>query len=555
MRHTWRDLPRVSTFADGSTRSQRAPCRRPTVEGRRVGLGASVSLHAARAAHGGALGAPRSATVSVVRFLWRPSNGDRFRSGRRRASTGYRVATAAVAASVAACAAIAGVEPPTPSDRPDPSGGTIETSDGVTITPAALVLPPTRCGENASGTIVLANNGSRPIPYTVSLPRSTTFSLRGASSGALAGTLEQGGFQLVSVDAVARSAGPQTADIVVKIGDTVRAVDATLDVRGATIALRPALVAFGELEPNRQSEPVTLELENVGTEQVSLSGFAGQSSDFVFSKPTLVVPAGARASVDVWMTPGSASDGRRALEIVPQVGGALCGDSPRFVLEGYRVDHGITVAPMALDFGRFDCGDAPSATMVVALNDGSGSPTASYSAKLLAASSRFRIVGGASGQIGASPSSSRAEIVVGVGAVGLPLGSVDEELQIDIVSPVEGSSTRIVKLHMAAHGAIIEASPTSLAGFSAGETKAFTLRNVGDARTCATYAIEPDQGFAAEAADVLDPGEEDDLRVRFTGGGPGPHRSRVDIVRVDCPTGPSAPLCVPAPTLSVTATR
>ena len=185
------------------------------------------------------------------------------------------------------------------------------------------------------------------------------------------------------------------------------------------------------------------------------------------------------------------------------------------------------------------------------------SSATTYEAKLLSPTSRFEIVSGASGSLPEAvdvQTPSKADIVIGAKEVGVPLGEFDEDLQIHVGAPLPGGTTRIVKLHIGAYGALVEASPVSLGGFALNETKWFSLKNVGNARTCVAYSSVSAEGFAIETDDTLNPDEDNDLRVEFNAGAPGTYTSSIQIARLDCP-GVSAPICAPPAPVSVSATR
>jgi len=457
-----------------------------------------------------------------------------------------------------ACATIAGIEEPSPRARSKDAGvdGTIETGDGVTISPSELALPAIQCQESQSAPIVITNNGGAPASFEVAILNNATFSLRGAPGGVLTGTVERAKYQLVYVEAKGVRPGPQSVDVVVRVGSSVRAVNAKVDVRGGLLSAAPSFVDFGDVRSDTQSGSVSVELKNEGNEQLSLTGWSGVAANFVFSKPTLVVPAGGVATVDVYMTPGPPSDVVPEVEVKPQVSGVNCGDAPTLTLRGKRVSQDVTVGPLSADFGDAFCGSTPSKQAKITLTNYTAS-AASFSTTLLSPSSRFVIVGAAEGSLpggGGIAGPSSTDIVVGVKPVGLPLGEFDEDLQIDVLPPVGPPMRRIVKLHVGAYGAILEASPSALGSFDINQTKAFAIRNVGNARTCVAYAAEPAEGFGIEDDDVLNPGEENDLRVEFRGTAPKTYESTIQISRVDC-AGVSAPICVAAPTLAVSAKR
>ena len=93
---------------------------------------------------------------------------------------------------------------------------------------------------------------------------------------------------------------------------------------GGLLAVNPALVDFGEVQQNRESAVVPIELKNEGNEQISVTGFAGLTSDFALSQATVMIPPNGTATVGATMTVGPAADAVREVQVTPQVGGALC---------------------------------------------------------------------------------------------------------------------------------------------------------------------------------------------------------------------------------------
>lgn len=465
-----------------------------------------------------------------------------------------------------ACATLAGIEAPSDGDgatgaEPEDASlvvdGAIQTADGITIAPSALTLPGIRCEEKQSSAITITNNGDAAAPYEVILSQNQTFSLRGATDGVMKGTIDRGGFVLVYVDAIGSAPGPQSIDVVVKVGSSVQQINAKVDVLGGLLAVNPTLVDFGEVQQNRESAVVPIELKNEGNEQISVTGVAGLTSDFALSQATVIIPPNGTATVGATMTVGQASDVVREIQVTPQVGGALCAPAPALTLKGKRVSQDVTVGPLTADLGDFDCGVTPTAQAAIGVTNYSTSNTATYEAKLLSPASRFKIVSGGGGTVpraANTPTPSKVDIVVGANTIGLPLGELDEDLEVKITAPSEAVATRIVKLHVGAYGAIIEVTPASLGGFRVNETKAFAIKNVGNARTCVSYSDVINNGFFIEPDDVLLPNVNNDLWVQFAAQSRGTYRYDITIARMACPGG-SAPICIPPPKASVSATR
>ncbi|MDF2695568.1 MAG: Abnormal spindle-like microcephaly-assocd, ASPM-SPD-2-Hydin [Labilithrix sp.] len=469
------------------------------------------------------------------------------------------------AGTLAACAALAGIDTaaePLPGGGAEPEDaslvvdGSIQTPEGITISPSELVLPAMACQATQSGPITITNNGLAGLPYKVVLTEHPAFTLRGATGGVLEGNVERGGFVLVYVDAKGTSPGPQTADVVVQAGSSVQQIKVNTTVTGGLLALNPSLVDFGELRQNT-SATVPVELRNDGNQQLSVTGFAGTTSDFSLSQATVVIPAGEKRSIDVTMNGGAASDTVTQVQLTPQLEGASCSPPPVLTLAGKRVNQEVTVGPLAADLGDFDCGATPSNEARIVVTNYATAKTARYEATLLSATSRFTIVSGGAGTVNqafGAQQPTKAEIVVGVKPIAPPLGEISEDLEVKILAPPEAVATKIVRLQVGAYGAILEVTPASLSGFAFNETKAFTIKNVGNARTCVRYIDIVNNGYYIEEDDELAANETGDLRVQFAAEKKGTFNYAVPITRGTC-FGRNAPFCVPPPSPSVSARR
>jgi hypothetical protein len=224
------------------------------------------------------------------------------------------------------------------------------------------------------------------------------------------------------------------------------------------------------------------------------------------------------------------------------------------------VNDDVTVGPLLADLGDFNCGATPTNQAKIAVTNYSTTTGVKFEAKLLSATSRFKIVGAAAGDILPAANVStpaKVDIMIGANPIALPLGEFDEDLEVTttrMTQPPEPAVTKLAKLHIGAYGAILVVDPPTLTGFAINETKAFSIKNTGNRRTCVRYSDVSGNGYYIEADDELRPNENDDIRVQFAATAAGTYDYAIQITPLNC-SGENAPICVPPPTPTVSATR
>lgn len=463
-----------------------------------------------------------------------------------------------------ACAKIADLESPTSpeeldvvsKDASNAVDGVIRTAEGLSISPSALSLGPATCRQSRSGAITIKNNGKKALSFELTLIESDTFTLRGATGGVVAKTVDVGDFVVVNVDAVGVAPGSASADIVVRTGGTVQSIHVTLDVQGGLLAINPPVVDFGEVRKDTTSSPIPIEFKNDGNEQISVTGFANLTGDFYLSPATFAVAPGSSTIVNAVMTAGAPSP-TTEIKVTPALSGALCTPPVDVTLRGSRVSQDVMVDVATLDFGDFNCKDTPSKQETITVANYSLSSTASFTATL-PPSSRFRFVGASSGTVPRATNDTtpgKTTFTIAANTVDVPLGEFDETLEVKITDPPQASGSKFVALHIGAYGAILEVTPAELDGFAQNQTKAFTVRNVGNARTCVRYTDITGNGFyILDDDEAFGPGGIGDLRVQFAASSKGTYDYAIPITRINC-SGVSAPLCTPPPTPKVHAIK
>jgi hypothetical protein len=253
--------------------------------------------------------------------------------------------------------------------------------------------------------------------------------------------------------------------------------------------------------------------------------------------------------------------------LTPTTADAVCGALPTIELRARPVDQDVTVNPGTVDLGDFFCNSSPNTTKPIAIaNYSPGSATIDIA---LQATTWFTATP-SSQPVAAAPATPGAStpgtITIGLkNPLGSDLGSHVETATVTITTdPPQPNPTRTITLRADIFGAKLEITPAELNGFQPDQTRAFDVRNVGNAFTFVQYTGSGG-GFSLEGDDGLYPitdlrGLGQQISIQFTAQSGGSYTANVTAVRASSPfTFPpypeSAPLCTPAPTVQAKATR
>jgi hypothetical protein len=469
---------------------------------------------------------------------------------------GVRAGLLGLAVGIFACGEIAGLESPNTDqsgdgNKPIVNGPPVEgTPAGITVTPKELDLGTAACGQaSKEGAISIKNDTNTPVEYEAKLPEGQVFTLRDGK-----GTIPAHDVKFVYVGAKPTTAEKYSADVVIKIGSNVSQVAAKVAASGGALTITPSVLDFGDVRQNTTSAPVDIDIKNAGSDAVTIESFPGLPAGVTITPPTIGIPAGQSAKVQATFKAGAAADPAINTKILPKVNGAICGNAPSFDMRGKAVNQDVTVTPLSAPFGDQPCTRTPTPKPQITISNYDLVNSASFTATLLSgANSRFTItptgVTTVNKAVNATTPTTQ-KITISAKQVGLPLGNVNEQLEVKTTSQADGTKTSMVALSMLAFGAIIELTPaTPLSGFAPNETKAWQIKNTGNNSVDVVYGLTGN-GFSVESGDFIMASE--DLRVTFTATNPGTYNATVTWGYGFFGGGP---FCNPPPTAQMTATR
>jgi len=362
-----------------------------------------------------------------------------------------------------------------------PDGVEPRTDANITISPTTLDYGMLGCGADSPEKLIsITNGGSLPANYEVKLPDGTAYRLGPNAKGVLPPKTST----TVAVIGTPRLAGDNVADLFVSAGEALQPVHVTMKGTGPTFELTQSTIAFGEVRKENGSTPVDVEVNNRGSDALSVAAFTSTDPNFDVvwpSKPgAFSVPAGGSGTFSVVLKQATSPDGAALSSTIKPTITKVCGAAPSLVASGQRVTSDITVSP--IDWGKQDCGTLPGPRDVVIKNYANF--TASYAIDT-AASPSFVAVDKSIGTIAAAtvattPAVATIQVTPKRLATTAPLPNVTEQLGIVISSGAPGASgRRNAALHVDTRGAIITFTPATVA-FTADGSKSFTVDNTGN---------------------------------------------------------------------------
>lgn len=387
-------------------------------------------------------------------------------------------------------------------------GGAPVTAGGVTITPGSLDFSSTLCGTKQTAALTLTNANGTDVPYTLS-SAGGSFTLEGAdANGTVSGTIPAHGSTRVTVDANADSPGSADGAIAATLGSAVTSVPIAMDVTGASLAITPSVLDFGQVRAENGSSPAPVFLQNNGTTPLTIVAFTGADG---FSTPTnILLPAGSSSEANFALNAGQPSAMPVAAIATPVINDAYCGTPPTLTLRGQLVNTSVTVTPGTLDVGSTPCGGAPTTPSgTLTLSNFSKTGNVPYSLQL-PGGSHFTLGSGASGTIPQAPTDSTPgtqAITIGVASVPTTPGEYTEQLLVTY-TPTGGTQTSSsVTLDLLVTGALISLAKTSATATQFGATNV-GIENTGNVPICVAYSNDNPQSFALESkSDTLQAGQ------------------------------------------------
>lgn len=480
-----------------------------------------------------------------------------------------------------ACASIAGLDDSDPVDGDaattpvggDTDAGRIVTEAGISISPLAIALTGVNCGDSKSAPITITNVGTASAPFSITVPENSAFTLEGADGGVVTGEVEPKGSRIVNLTGKSDQPGNESADVVVKAGDTVQQITASLVSHGAGLVITPGTLDFGEIRKDIDSQPASVVFQNTGNDPITITSFTKADG---FTTPTnLAIPGGQQVTGAFIMNGAKKDDAPVSVMVTPMFDTAsakICGPTPTITLKGQRTDQNVTANPAQLDFGRVGCGALSGAHPKLTITN-TAPKLVNFEIKF-GAETKFRCDQSLTGTVAGAPTvaeSKTTELTFSQITAQPSLTNIDETITISFPGADPPVQDKSIKLHADVYGAILQAatggypSPyyayPDLVDIADNDTGYGSIKNVGNAAVCVKYSVSGGNAgnFTPEADDRLDVNELDDLRVTFRASQNGNYSTSLIITHADCTSalggGESAPFCAPPPTVKVSGKR
>lgn len=465
-----------------------------------------------------------------------------------------------------ACAQIAGLEDPDATQNPTTPGGGQTNLGAITISPSTLALGDVACGGTTTKALSLANNSDESATFEARLPEDTPFFFKdeGADASAgprtITGTIAPHDQRFLYVGAAGGIPQPHKAEIVIKAGTAITQVPVEATVKGGNLEISPATIDFGEVRQQTPSPAIAVTLKNGGNERIAITGFGDTGAEFVLPNGTVTLEPDEEKTVDALFKPGPAGD-PLSTTVTPVTEKPTCTTTPTITLKGRRVNQDVLLSPLSGDFGDWFCKETPDNPRTFTVTNYSTTEPTTFELRLTAgAASWYTLNGPAVDSVPVAASASQPStktFTIGAKAVASQLGDHTEDLEVKITAPAASAGTRLIPIKLKAQGAILQVTPLNLNNFAPGEEKAFAIKNVGNYLVYVRYAISGVGFSVTDSAndDFLDPGANNDIKVRFDAASAGTYNATVDISRQGVIFLKTAPLCEPPPAPTLTATR
>jgi hypothetical protein len=402
------------------------------------------------------------------------------------------VAAAGVLTALGACARLAGLEDSNPAqDENLPSlpdgggGGSFPANEaGAIISPLKIEVS-TSCGTLAEAAYIkIQNTGDRDIPFEVKSPSPDIIALKGETGNSLEsvkGVVVAHKVELVYTKVISSTPGTVLGELFVTTGDDLQQVPVQITIKGGSLALSPTLIDFGQVRQDTSTPPQPVTLENTGNEPITVESWrVDGGTDFTMSTGSLTIAPGVKAASTATFVAGSAGAPLSA-GVSPQTQMPTCNAAPTLTLKGQRVNQAVTVNPGTIGFGEIDCNTASAnAPKTITVSNFSPNTVATFNVALKDGADAWLVVNPASGSVnpaaGATPGT--APVTVNLKPIGSVPGDLTGSIQITTAGPETGTKTVIASLRV--KGALLEITPAALSGFTAGQTKQFTVKNTGN---------------------------------------------------------------------------
>lgn len=440
--------------------------------------------------------------------------------------------------------------------------GGITTEAGVSIGANVVTFQRSTCGMAQTQSIAVKNDSEVSVSVDVSLTADPVFSLANATAGAVHLTIEPHQASSFVIQAKSSTAGVNTADVVVKIGEEEHHINVSLETSGGTLKFEPPTVDFGVLRPDTASTAQTVIFRNDGNDRLRVAGFAGSTNFTIDGLPVEIEP-GATIERSVVMTAGGVGAPiSEALEA--QVDGK-CGDAPvTLTLKGQRLEALQTLNPLAADFGDVNCGAAAPGAKPLTLSNFTGAKAA-YTLSLGKSPSPFAFTNSnPTSELAPGAATNPTSATISV-SLANPLPQVPQDLTDTLTVTISGGTSFSVPLHARIRGALLEVSATTLklsrSSGSSGTGKVI-LTNKGNVNACVKYDRSNNTFLSedyscwccgcsvSDDTDQVNAGASTDWSVRYYSGSSATTIT-ANVVRCSGTGGQTAPLCGAAPKITV----
>ncbi len=409
------------------------------------------------------------------------------------------------------------------------------------------------CGTQANAlTFPLTNTGNAPFSWTGSLARGlgSPFTISPTSGTVPA----NGGTAMLVVTTTAIPAHASTAqdefgDVFTLStdvpGDSPHPITIHQTAQGAVLAFAPGTLDFGGVPVNTTAS-APFSLVNNGNADANVSFTLGNAKfSLAAAGPTPAVAASSLAQTVTFAPGSSVAQQNDTVAVSVAAQDVLCAPLPApLTLAGQGTNGSVSYSPVALDFGRVNCGATAAPKNIVFTN--SGNQDYSVSAALgRGASSPFAVtLSPASGLVAAQGGT----LTVTVTPRAIPqTAAVTDDLfgdTLTVTTSAAGDKPHAIALRQTAQGAIFSVSTSSVAFGSVvvGQTGGYQYSVTNSGNAAGTLKFQPTNAvFAMPSALVVAGGASASPTAQFTPTAPQPASDTATV------SAPNTVLCQPLP--------
>ncbi len=413
------------------------------------------------------------------------------------------------------------------------------------------------CGTQANAlSFTITNSGNAPFSWTGQLARglASPFTVTPQS-----GTVPANGGQatLTLTTTAIPATAPTSLDFFGDVftvstdvpGDSPHAVTLHQTAQGAVLSFSPGTVDFGGVPVNTTaSAPFSLVNTGTGDAHVAFS-LTNAKFSATPAGPTLVA-AGQSLSATATFAPGlSVTQASDTATPTVSSGDVLCAPLPSaLTLSGIGTNGSVSYSPVALDFGKVNCGSTAAPKNVVFTNSGNQDYTVSASLGLDGGSPFTFAMNPASGLVAAQGGT--LTVTVTPKAIPQTTPTTDNLFgdTLSVSSTVAGDSPHLIPLRQTAQGSIFSVSTGSIAFGTVvvGQTGGFQYSVTNSGNAAGTLKFQPTNAvFTMPSALVVAGGTSSSPTAQFAPTAAQPYSDTATV------SAPSTVLCQPLPLTSM----